>query len=138
MQTRKQWLLAQGHIKPEQAGRGRISGANQALIEKAFESGTRFSDWEPKVTEKPDGTKVTENSISTRAAVKSVSEFTIRWPEEEFQAIELHTKKVRSMREACQCKRSLVQCECDTLDRVPQIVATDGRGTVPIQILRKK
>jgi hypothetical protein len=138
MQTRKQWLLSEGHIEAAQAGRGRISRENQALIEKAFESGTRFSDWEPKVTEKPDGSTVTENSISTRTGPKSVSDFTILWPEDEFQAIELHTKKVRSMREACQCKRSLVQCECDRLDRVPHIVATDGRGTVPIQILRKK
>lgn len=139
MQTRKQWLLAQGHIKENQAGRGRISAENMAHVKAAYESGTRFSDWEPKVTEKPDGTQVTENSVSTRGNPKIVSEFTILWPEDEFQAIEMHTKKVRSMREACNpCRRSLVQCECDTLERVPSIVSTDGRGSVPIQIVRKK
>lgn len=129
MQTRKQWLLAEGHIEPSQAGRGRISAENMAKIQTAYESGVRFSDWTPATPEIRDGKTVVRNS-----APENVSgEITILYPEDSFQALEANDT-VRSMRSACNnCRVSLVQCSCGA----PRIVALDGRDSVLVSIVRK-
>ena len=133
MQTRKQWLLSQGHIQESQAGRGRISAENMALIQEAYKSGTRFSDWEPDKTEIRNGEEVTVKSVLPRAAPKIVSEFTILYPENQFRAVESDNTE-RSMRSACNnCGVSLVQCTCGA----PTIVNGDGSGSVLVSIVRK-
>lgn len=127
MQTRKQWLLSEGHIK--EAGRGRISAENLARISKAYESGIRFSDWTPGNTEIRNGETVTKNSVVPRV----LAEYTILYPENQFKAIEANNTE-RSMRSACNnCRVSLIQCSCGS----PRIVARDGSGSVLVSIVRK-
>jgi hypothetical protein len=127
MQTRKQWLLSQGHIK--EAGRGRISAENLSRIQEAYESGIRFSDWQPGNTEIRDGNVTTRNS----APVNVTGTITIHYPEELYKVVE-GNGTVRSLKEACNnCRVSLVQCSCGS----PRIVARDGRGSVLVSIVRK-
>jgi hypothetical protein len=129
MQTRKQWLLSEGHIQPSQAGRGRISAENMALIQEAYKSGTRFSDWEPSNTEIHSGNAVARNSVPKRV----VAEFPIYYPEDTYKVVEANGT-LRSLKEGCNnCRVSLVQCRCDA----PRIVARDGRGGVLVSIVRK-
>ena len=67
-----------------------------------------------------------------------ISEFTILWPEEDFVAVELVSGKKRSMREACNnCMRSMVQCQCDQIGRIPSIVSTNGVGPVQVRIEKR-
>ena len=127
MQTRKQWLLSEGHIK--EAGRGRISAENLARIQKAHESGVRFSDWQPSNTEIHAGNAVTKNSVPENLT----GEYTLRYSEDEYKVIEANGT-VRSLKEACNnCSVSLVQCGCGA----PRIVARDGSRSVLVSIVRK-
>jgi hypothetical protein len=129
VQTRKQWLLAEGHIEPHQAGRGRISADNQKLVEAAYEKGLRFSDWAPSNTEIHAGNAVAKNSVPRNVT----GEFTILYPENQFKVLEGNGTE-RSLKEACNnCRVSLVQCACGS----PRIVARDGSRSVLVSIVRK-
>lgn len=137
--TRKQFLLKHNRIK--EAGRGRISGDNLSWLLEQYNTGQRFSDWEPEVTESKGEKKVSNKvkRMPRRVPDEIPTEINIYWPEEDYQAIEIRNSKrvVRSMKDACNnCRVSLVQCACRAYNRTPQIVAHDGRGSVDISIER--
>lgn len=140
----KAWLVSQGHILKDGRGRMPLKSVKDgqsipAILESARKSGVTFSDW-PKgqiVTTKTDEgkTEITVKRDATTTGEKVVAEIPeYRYTEEDFKAIEIGSKKVRSLREACNnCRVSLVICWCEQ----PKIVATDGRGSVLVQIVRK-
>lgn len=141
MDTRKEHLLKHGKI--DAITRGRISGVNLKWLEEEWNKGVRYSDWSPE-----EGTKKAITKTTTVVSRKSentenlsgISDYTEIYPENQFVVFQRVDGKrfYRSMREACQhCRVSLTQCQCDTVGREPLIVATDGRGSVPVTIERK-
>lgn len=134
----KAWLFANGHIKAD--GRGRMPTVSiktgENVVTLLSESGQKFSDW-PKgqvIKAEDTGTATVKREAAPVSVVVEIPEY--RFTEDEFKALETRgTKKVeRSLREACRnCCKSLVVCYCPT----PMIVAHDGRGSVPVTIVRK-
>lgn len=145
MYKAKAWLHSQGHIKT--AGKGRPPKASvkdgrdiTVILHEAKESGVQFSDWpkgEVTVTksEQTAETTVTVKRDPVQANTNTVAELApYRYTEDEFEAVEVVTKKKRSLREACRgCRVSLVVCYCPK----PFIVARDGSGSVEVVIKRK-
>lgn len=133
----KAWLFENGHI--EKDGRGRmpkVSKKNGESVSTLLaNSGVKFSDW-PKgaVTTAKDTGEVTVERAPVESNGGVVEPIPYRFLEEEFKAVEFGTKKVRSMREACNnCRRSLVVCYCEE----PRIVACNGSGSIRVSIERK-
>lgn len=130
----KAWLVANGHL--EKDGRGRMPARVLPILAEAVKSGQKFSDW-PKgqvTTAEDTGTVSVKREAAPVTAVAEIPEY--RFTEDEFKAVETRNgKKVeRSLRSACNnCRVSLVICYCPQ----PMIVAHDGRGSVPVTIVRK-
>ena len=116
------------------AGRGRLSSDAKDRCKELAGMGW---DIEGYSAEKSTTGEITVKTVKPTAK-QIISDFTIMWPEDEFVAVELLSGKKRSMREACNpCRRSLVQCQCDQLERIPSVVSTDGTGPVQVRIEKR-
>ena len=133
----KEWLVKNGHL--DKVGRGRLSREHIALIEKAVAAGVKIDGYtvesKPKATatgpDKPTAVVKRESHDPNRI----VEPADYRYPENGYRAFEVETGVERSMRSACNgCSLSLVMCYCE----VPTIVATDGGGSVAIEIKGKR
>lgn len=130
----KSWLYEQGHIAADGRGRmPRVSVKNgreiAGILDEAYQSGTKFSDW-PKGVVAEVKAAVKPKAETTDTGVVDLAPY--RFPEDEFKALEVGTKKERSLREACRnCRNSLVGCWCVS----PEIVATNGNGSVKVRIV---
>lgn len=139
MQKAKVALVEAGIIKT--AGRGRISADGHAWLKQQYDKGVRFSDW-PKgevvvtktkaTAKKPESETVKVTRETTETGF--VEPVPYRFPEAEFKAVEVGTRKERSMRSACNnCRVSLVVCHCPE----PRIVAVNGGGSVRVEIVKR-
>jgi hypothetical protein len=129
VQTKKQWLMANGHIS--EIKRGRVSRDHEALIQKAVAAGAKIEGY--SASSKDSETVVTKD-IQPETGVAELAPY--RFTEEEYKAVEFRNgKKVeRSLRSACNlCRVSLVVCYCPE----PRIVAHDGGGSVRVYIERR-
>ena len=121
---RRDWLVSQGLATP---GRGRLSAAAHAAIDKAVSEGMRFSDM-------PSGNAnetVTSKSVKVGAAADE--QYYGPTPEPRYNGgwtIEYKGKTVEfSGRNCCgNCKVSLDYHFCDS----PTAVSPDGRGQIPV------
>lgn len=145
MQKSKVWLLSEGHIATAGRGRPRKTSLKDGreisvILDEAVKSGVKFSDWPKSQTNTPTtttgaaGTKTTPKPKTKKAGMPEYR-FDYLYSEDDYKAVEKAGKKQeRSMRSACQnCRVSLVQCHCGK----PEIVATDGTGSVLVTIKRK-
>lgn len=142
----KVWLVEQGHIATAGRGRPRKTSLKDGreisvILNEAVKSGVKFSDW-PK-SQSNTTTATTSGSSSTPATPKPTAKksglpeyrFDYIYNDDEHKVVEkAGKKKERSLREACMnCRVSLVQCHCGK----PEIVKTDGTGSVLVEIKRK-
>lgn len=137
---KKAWLYKQGHILTN--GRGRTPSVSvkdgrpvAAILEEAVKNGVVFSDFSvDNVVRNSTGeaTKVIKPKVESDGFVEPAP---YRFDERLFMAIETGTKRVRSMREACNnCRVSLVVCYCE----IPRIVAIPPMmGSVAVTIVPK-
>ena len=142
----KEWLKREGHI--DEVTRGRISHANHALLQSAYEDGQRFSDWGPEkvavmvnqVTDTETGEtseRVTAHRVDGYESNGMPVEIApYRYNHDTHVAYEDNADgtrgKRRSLREVCATDGvSLVQCTCGN----PHVVARDGRGHVAVSIV---
>lgn len=116
------------------AGRGRLSSAAKERCKELAAMGWNIEGYSAEKSTTGEITVKTEKPNVSQI----ISEFTILWPEEDFVAVELVSGKKRSMREACNnCMRSMVQCQCDQIGRIPSIVSTNGVGPVQVRIEKR-
>lgn len=129
MKSAKEALLEAGRI--DKIGRGRISLDNHAWLKAQYDNGVRFRDWpkgeviETKATESTPA-QVRVKRDPAQVAEKVISEFTILYPENAWQAKGVDGK-IWGMREVCNnCRVSLVQCHCDNPTILGGIKVTIG------------
>jgi hypothetical protein len=143
----KEWLVKEGHLPADKAGKGRMSHAHHALLQDAYDNGVRFSNWSPNTV----AVMVTETTDNDGNVTETVTAHRIDGYQANGMPVELapylynHNThavyedtvdgskgKRRSLREVCSNDGvSLVQCTCGA----PRIVATDGRGHVDVTIV---
>ena len=127
LQTRRQFLVEKGLAKE---GRGKFSTAALAELEKARAAGIKFSD-EVVITE---GNSTIVKPTNAVQKDKVYTDIIYTYPESDYRAVEVKSKKERSMRSACNtCRVSLVAHGCDS----PTIVAMDGSGSVSVRIEKR-
>ncbi len=140
----KEYLHSKGLI--EKIGKGRISHANHAVLQDAYDNGQRFSDWGPqKVSVQVHETVNAEGETVEIVKGHRVDEYAsngeiqdiapYRFNHDTHAAYEDKPDgskgKRRSLREVCTNDGvSLVQCTCGA----PEIVSLDGTGHVAVTI----
>lgn len=105
----KEYLLSHGKIAA--IGRGRISLDNHAFLQKAYESGQRFTDWPKGEVIKTDETvRVKRDPVQSNE--KLVQEFTVLYDLDFYRAV-ASDGRTFTLREVCNnCRVSMVQCHC--------------------------
>lgn len=128
MQSRRDWLASQGLAIA--GARGKFSNAAKAALAKAETEGMQFSD-SPNSPTAPKATKPKAPApvVSTAADSLYLSPSDFRFPEDEYKAVEVGSKKTHSMRECCnRCRVSLTNHACDK----PTI-----HGNIAVSIVRR-
>lgn len=114
---------------PVKLGKGRMSAAAIARIHELVNEGYSIKGYAAAPTSKSTDKAIAAPVVQRVAPVnvKTVAEFVIFWPLEEFKAVGAD-KRVWSMKECCNtCRVSLVQCHCGN----PTIL-----GDIPVSIVR--
>lgn len=84
MQKANEWLLDNGFI--QEITRGRRSTENNIRLHEAYESGVRFSDWEPKESTDSKGNYKTVNATPVQNGSKEIADIVLRYDKREWQA----------------------------------------------------
>lgn len=133
----KAWLVEQGHLDTD--GRGRMPLRVLPLLQKAVESGIKFSDWPKgevvvsKIDDSPTGAvEIKVKRDPSQSHEKIVSEIFIRYDMDTMHAVE-KDGTVHNLKQACICGYSLVGHLCDS----PQILVKGKRNHQPVEIQRK-
>lgn len=144
MQSANEWLLAQGHI--QEITRGRRSRENTQHLTDAYNSGTRFRDFEPVESKNSQGETVTKNAVKATSQIENFAQAYIRYPgptgneanANSVWAVKVDGKTLPTpddyggLREVCfNCRLSLVGHTCDN----PQL-SIDGK-IVSVDIVRR-